>query len=155
MSTINVYGLNGTLQQLAAIEPELRKQARARLRQAAEPVAATARSFIPVASPLSGWTRTKRYPWTGARNGIKVDNGKQSRQKDRIALIRIVQTNAAGAVYEVAGKATRGRTPAGRGFIANLPPTPRALWRAVDQSTSVLEAAVQQAVDDVEQMIGD
>lgn len=159
---VNLYGVSAAIQELGRIDPELRRAARTRLRQAAEPVVNRARAFTPADAPMSGWERGSRTQFTArARTGIKSETPSPSSRKGRdfIPLLRIVQANAAGAIFEFAGKTTSGVTPAGRNFVKVLNErngrAPRALWRAVDQMTPELEAAVQAAVHDIDQLIGD
>lgn len=70
MATPQVYGVQQTIAELKQIEPKLVTQVRKDLRVAAEPVAASIRSYIPNQPPLRGMRHKGRTSWQP--NNVKV-----------------------------------------------------------------------------------
>lgn len=104
----------------------------------------------PPTPPLSGWRDTAAENPTGQRNGgwpayqgSEVKRGirvKQGRKRKRGSLYSnlkiIVNLDAAGNIFELAGRKSSGKTPTGRAMIAALNRkygrASRVVWRAVD-----------------------
>jgi hypothetical protein len=93
--------------------PDLAKETQKELGNLLKPITNKARGFIPSRAPLSGWARSSSTVWgsdriwsTGkAKRGIgyKTTPSKPNKQGFR-ALARVVNTSAAGAIYETAGR---------------------------------------------------
>jgi hypothetical protein len=100
-ASIEVTGLETTLRALKIIDPEANKAFRKGFRDAAEPILGKAKKMVDGA-PLSGWGK-----WGGrldfqpqkVRSGVRT----QISARKGGANLRLVNANAAGAVYETAG----------------------------------------------------
>ncbi len=156
---VEVAGVADVLRELGRIDPELRKAAVATIKGALEPMAAAARVYVPGDPPLSGMARGRRMAWrTGrVRSGIRATVSVKADRSGRIPLARIVQKDAAGAMWDMAGKASGGVTPAGRRMVAvmtqrNGAPS-RAMWRPVAAYTSLTEESLRDAVAEVERVL--
>lgn len=100
-ASIEVTGLQTTLRALKIIDPEANKAFRKGFRDAAEPILGKAKKLVD-GPPMSGWGK-----WGGrldfepqkVRSGIRT----QISARKGGANLRLVNANAAGAVYETAG----------------------------------------------------
>jgi hypothetical protein len=157
---IEVVGVAEALKTLAKVDPELRKAVIKDMKTAAAPLESAARQNIP-ARPLTNW-----YGWKGgfdqgkAQKGIKVAfRGGKVRGKggDHFPLLSLRQTNAGGAIFEMAGRAGgsgKGSEGAGRGqaMIRKLNESgqaSRTLWPAVERNFGVVESALKGAVNNM------
>lgn len=153
--TLKVDGVASVIRQLGQIDPELRKAATHRMRSVAEPVAARARGFIPTATPLSGWARSKRLGWSSARvkAGIKPRVSTRANRSSQIGLLSVVQTNPAGAMFDMAGK-RGGTSPKGQQFVKSLAERTgqpsRSMWPGVQAAMPLVEDQLRAAVGDLE-----
>jgi hypothetical protein len=162
--TLEVTGVAEALKALAKADPELRKAVIKDMKQAATPLQAAARSLLPD-RPLRNW-----YGWQGgynlgkAQKGIKVTfkGGKvKGKSADHFPLLSLRQTDAGGAIYEMAGRAGgKGRKSEGeaRGaaMIAKLNTygtASRTLWPAVERNFGDVEAALNEAIDTMTDVI--
>ena len=154
---IEVVGVAETLRALTQIDPELRKAVIKDMKRAAAPLEAAARANIP-ARALTNWgTWQGGFNQGKAQKGVKTAfrSGKvKGKSGDHFPLLSLRQTNAAGAIFEMAGRAGgRGRRSEGaaRGaaMISKLNTygtASRTLWPAVERNFDVVEAALEQAV---------
>jgi hypothetical protein len=103
---------------LRQFAPDLAKETQKEIGAALKPITAKARGFIPSNSPLSGWGMPSKGSWerlqwssSEAKRGIgyKATPSKPNRSGFR-SLARIVNSSAAGALYETAGR----KNPQGR-----------------------------------------
>lgn len=165
-------GLAGAIRTLGKVDGELKKQLVKEMKQAGEPLVATARALVPAASPLTNW-----YNWTTpkgreigpfipskAKRGIKISQrntaqrGSDGRREQTIRLLALVQTNAAGAIYDMAGRANgSGRDSEGeqrgREMIKKLnsfAESSRTLWPAAEKELSNVQQAVKDAIQALE-----
>jgi hypothetical protein len=171
---IEVTGLAEALKTLQKIDPELRKEVIKGMKTAAAPLEAAARSLIPDARPLTNWygwqqTRTGGKgpgPWdpSAARKGIKVAfrGGKvRGVAGDVFPLLTLRQTNAAGAIFDIAGRAggtgkrsegkERGQAMADK--LNRSGPTSRSMWPAVERNMPAIMGSLEGVVDTVSQRI--
>lgn len=157
MIDASVQGVSSMLRELGRIDPLLRREATESLRAALQPMADAARQFVPADPPLSGLRRGRRIRWTPrASTGI---TGAVSTKKDRagrIDLARIVQRDATGAMFDMAGK-RGGTTDKGRRMIRvmserNGAPS-RAMWRPEALYRAQTEQALTDAVRNIEDML--
>lgn len=97
---------------LKQFTPDLAKETQKELGAILKPITKKARGFIPSTSPLSGWANQgngtwSRVEWSSstAKRGIgyKTTPSKPNRSGFR-SLARIVNSSAAGAIYETAGR---------------------------------------------------
>lgn len=100
-AAIKVTGVDRTLRALRVIDPEAMKAFRSGFKDAATPILDKAKAEV-TGPPLSGWGK-----WGGRLdfNDRKVRTGIRSQVsvRRRDANLRLVSSNAAGAVYENAG----------------------------------------------------
>jgi hypothetical protein len=103
---------------LRQFAPDLGKETQKELGNLLKPITAKARGFIPSTAPLSGWGMPSKGSWerlqwssSEAKRGIgfKATPSKPNRSGFR-SLARIVNSSAAGALYETAGR----KNPQGR-----------------------------------------
>lgn len=90
------------------------------------------RGMVPGTSPMSGWEKTSLTgaKWgtqlnfatskvrTGVRSKIGPVRNKALNTRERAYLL--INANPAGAIYETAGRKTKGTTPQGKQFIQNI-----------------------------------
>jgi hypothetical protein len=98
---------------LREFTPDLAKETQKEIALILKPITNKARGFIPSAAPLSGWARSSETKWgtdrvwssVAAKRGIgyKTTPSKANRSGWR-SLARIVNSSAAGAIYETAGR---------------------------------------------------
>ena len=173
--TRDIIAVQKLLRQTA---PDLRKKLDKEIRSLVKPITDRAKSELPQV-PLSRWhtdgdrrTGTARLPGyeiNSARRGIRLQAGSRqlrgeaarakrlgnvlgasSNSLRTLAAYSVVQANAGGAVYEVAGRRTRGANT----FITNLERkngrASRGIWRAWDAlgSKDKLTAGIIKAVTD-------
>lgn len=125
----NVRGIRETVRELKKMSPTLQQEFRDEAARIAAPIVDKARSEYPQ-EYLSGMRRNWRYkgstgratprrlfPYSQARarNGVKVSASTKGSSK---TVIKIVQTNPAASVVDVAG--SENATAKGRLFAANL-----------------------------------
>jgi hypothetical protein len=102
--TQEVRGLAPTLRTLSKVDRELRKQVIREMRGAAKPMVAEARSLYPPNSALASWGSWRGgYDQKRAQRGVKTKLRTSSRS-DQIDLFTLVQDNAAGIIFAMAGK---------------------------------------------------
>jgi len=150
---VQVLGGREAIKALSGLPKELRNETRKNIRTAAAPIKTAAQGNIPGVA-LSGWRNWQggrlAYRRTQAQAGIgmRIGGGRDSDETWRV--ITLTQKNAAGAVFEMAGRRSSGNSPQGRSFIRNLNAKHgrggRALWRAVDDNTPLIETSVKTAV---------
>lgn len=161
---IEVNGLAQALRTLQKLDPELRKEVIKGLKQAAKPIENTARSLIPSRNPLSNW-----YNWRGGwdteavRKSVKVAfrGGRVlGQERDVFPLLTLRQTNAAGAIYDMAGRSFPGKRSEGelRGYMMirkmdtyALPS--RYMWPAVERNMPTVTAALEDVIATVSNRI--
>lgn len=161
-------GLASAIRTLGKVDPELKKELVKSMKSAADPLVAEARSLVPSSKPLTNW-----YGWKGGfdsgkvRRGIKVSQrntaqkGKSGKKEERIRLLSLVSTSAAGAIYDMAGKADghgKGSEGAerGRAMIAKLDENGKAsrtLWPAAEKKLPEVQDAVREAIAAMEETL--
>ena len=97
---------------IAYLEPDLAVEVRNELAKLLRPIVAIARGYIPSTTPLSGWRPRSFseatfpiYDGAEAKRGVgyRTSPSKPNRE-GWVALARIVNHSAAGAIYETAGR---------------------------------------------------
>ena len=176
MTSIRVVGLGDTLKAMKVFSPNALEQYQKESKEAATIVVKIAKAIIPDEPPMSRWRKIqarkprgtprphsnpRRNPRGGAgwpiwdsneiRRGIRVATvKKRERGESWGTLLRIENRSASGAIFEVAGRRSRGKSPSGVQFIRNLTTfsnASRAIWRAYDQNEETVTESVQQAID--------
>ena len=159
-ATLQVEGVAEVLRALGKVNPELKKATIKRMKQAGDPMVNEARSLFPAATPLSNWGNWRGgYDGTAVNRGVKVAyRGSKVRgsESNTIPLLTLRQTNAAGAIYDIAGRSSNGNTPSGRAFIAQLRTNgvaSRAMWPAAERNMDKVTGAVEDAINDMSREI--
>jgi hypothetical protein len=157
---IEVQGVAEALKTLQKADPELRKAVIKDMKQAAAPLEAAARGLVPD-RPLTNW-----YGWKDGYNKGKVQKGikvafrggkVKGKGGDHFPLLSLRQTNAGGAIFEMAGRAGgKGRGseggPRGAAMINKLDTygtASRTLWPAVEKNFGAVESALEAAVNNM------
>lgn len=157
MST-QVKGLRQALTALGKIDKEAQKEAKREMRSALKPAQADARSKVPLKPPLSGWSSTSRIGWSArARTGVQISISSKRDRAGRIRLAALVQRQAAGAIFDMAGRKSGGATASGRQLIAQLNARfgrpSRSLWPTVEQHRPQIERDLDTALRRVQDRI--
>ena len=168
LARIEVYGVPEMLKLLKTIDPALRKATQAKMKLAAAPILAEARSLIPEVAIEPGEKGRKRgggWKVTGrdakaVRRSIKV-TFKGSRIRDKNAntfpLLKLVLGSAGGSIFDMAGRSGSGNTPSGTALIRKLQKdrggASRVMWRSVESKIGEVEAGVKDAIADMEYAI--
>lgn len=148
-SSNQITGVYETLAALKALDKNLARRTDKKINDAAREVAKLGQSLVDPQG-LSGFQRQLPGGKAGARRagydpsmiakGIIV---KRKRQKKRSngemrSFVVIANTTAAGAIWEVAGRKSRGNTPAGVAMIRSIElrggDASRTIWAAADQT---------------------
>ena len=161
-ATMKVQGVTGALTTLRKLDPEFQKQVKKDIRAAAKPLQQKAREYVPLEPPLSGfsrsWTRSTGGTVAGwnargkTRNKVVIKTGGKRRSDGSYLLVAVVQTDAMGAIYDMAGRKSSGNTPAGRAMISNLNKirgASRGMWPAAEQELSHIQQVVGGILDTV------
>lgn len=106
---IELKGVEELRKALKQYAPDLDKQLKKDLTIATQHMVNAARGFVPAVPPLSNWGREGgNFPTYNAediRNGIRLSTARSKINKNGFASsVRIVNANAAGAIYETAGR---------------------------------------------------
>lgn len=163
---IEVQGVAETMRTLAKFDPELRKAVVKDMKAAARPLEAAARANIP-AAPLSNWgnwpTGRGTYDPSQVKKGIKVafrSGGVKGFDKTTFPLLTLRQTNAQGAIYEMAGRKFPGRKSEGkargRAMVQKLDSfgsASRTLWPAVERGLPAVEKNLRDVIDSISKEI--
>jgi hypothetical protein len=176
MTKIEIVGLGDTLKAMKVYSPNALKQYNKEVLDAANIVVRVARQAIPAEPPMRNWRkisprRARSTPrphsdpranprggagwpiWNSAeiRSGIKPSRAKKrERGESWGVLLRVENRSASGAIFEVAGRRSRGKSAGGRQFIRNLNAfhsASRAIWRAYDENQTVVTGAAQAAIN--------
>lgn len=156
---LEVVGVAEALKVLAKADPELRKAVIKDLKAAAAPLESAARALIP-ARPLTNWYNWPRdegdWNQAKAQKGIKVAfraGGVKGKDKTTFPLLTLRQTNAQGAIYEMAGRKFPGKRSEGalRGqMMVNKFNTfgmaSRTLWPSVERNMPLVEKNLKEAI---------
>jgi hypothetical protein len=161
---IEVTGLAEALKTLQKVDPELRKEVVKGLKTAAAPILSTARSLIPDGRVLTNW-----YDWKGGwdsqtvRKGIRVAfraGRVKGQDRDVFPLLTLRQLNAAGAIYDMAGRSFPGRGSEGalRGAMMirkmdTYARPSRSLWPAVERNMPVVTKSLEDVIGTVSKRI--
>jgi hypothetical protein len=106
---VELSGVDELRKALKQYAPDLDKQLKKDLQAATQSVVNAARGFVPAEPPLSNWGRDggtfPTYNAATIRNGIRLSTARSKINKNGFASsVRIVNANAAGSIYETAGR---------------------------------------------------
>jgi hypothetical protein len=169
-NTLEIKGIQETMKALKEIEPGYLKQVRKDIKNAGAPVLTAARSLIPLAPPLSGMARGNlirgragtKWSSEGARKGFIIKTNRSGQRARTVTfksgetidfaarpyqLLTLTQRDAAGSIWDHAGRRTKGR------FVTNLQMQgsydPRAAEPGVIAARPAVENEVTAIVDKV------
>lgn len=167
-----LYNYNEVKKALKDFDPELRKEMDKTIKGFIDPVAQIAKGLVP-SRPLSGWRKrpngkskwSNKVAWdsTVVKRGISVRQGKRRPKgipsSDSVTAWGIYNRSPAGSIYELAGKASAGHTPAGRTFVQALTERghrpSRLIWRAWTEhgGGAAIQRDVIRTIEDFESQI--
>lgn len=176
---VAVHGVDSTIAYLRRFEKEMYKEIRKDLIKSAQPTVRAVAAEFPTqpwsASKPIGWTkygRTQRgrkpagaagasfprYQASKVRRGVKADTGSSRRRSDgTYTILRIKQTDAAGAIYDLA-KNQQTVNPDRGSFVKNLnnakrgQPNSRVMWPTVQKNLPALMLDVEKILSKIEGM---
>lgn len=157
---IQVYGLRDALKVLRELDPESRKAAVKKVKSAGGELASIGRENYPTFTPLRGWSKGGRlgYQPSKVASGVQVQvGGRAPKGGDSFPLVTLVQRNAGGALFDLAG--LRGGTKPGRlrgpnpAFLEALNgkygTSQRGMWRSVRRIRETSYGAMLAAINEV------
>lgn len=153
-TTITVVGVRDALATLRKVDPKLRSQATRELKAAGSSLLEPAKRNYPMTAPLSGWKPSGRLGYTGSKvqRGVQIRvGGRTPKGSNTAPVITIVQANAGGALFDIAGlrnrsgRFVRALESAGHGKAQ------RGLWAARDDIYERSGEALREALDKVVQ----
>ena len=143
--SVAVFGYKDTMKALRSVAPDIAKQFDREIRETIRPVAASAKNKVP-AQPMRNWDDRGTGKWSdrlgwnanAVRRGITVTKGGRGRRSSGVSVAwKVMNKNAAGAVFEIAGRKSSGSTRAGVAFRSNLYRSggrpSRLIWQAWDE----------------------
>lgn len=160
-----VEGLVETLTYLKRFDEDALKAMNQELYGVMRGLVADARSLAPQAWPMSGWAEPNNGEWgtrllfdtkavkMGIRSKIGTVRQKDVNTKERAYLL--INANPAGAIYETAGRKTKGKGVNGRGFIQQIENDSgmvvigkqgRIVWKAVNEKRVTVVAKMEAIV---------
>lgn len=151
--TLEVEGLGLAMKELGRVDADLKKAINREIYAALKAVQADARARVPATMPRSFFWPTGNLAWSKkAKTGIQIRAGAKATKDGGTRVAALRQTNPAGAVYEMAGRRSAGKTDAGRRLVADLNKhgrPGRALWAAVDAAQDELRTTFVGIVEKV------
>jgi hypothetical protein len=169
MSTKYIRGVDSTMKTLRKINPTLEKESKKRIKSDIKPMVSAARALVPKQAPLSGWRTSgspgsgtersgeSRFPaWSNSANrriNSSIRRGKKQGYKGRILLVSMRQTDAAGAVFDIAGKRNAGNRLDRSLRKAGWGTPSRSMWKAAEKHLPTVQKSVQASIRDTEQIL--
>lgn len=152
---LQVYGVRETMRELNSLDAKLKAQAVRDIKAAAEPLRGAIAASIPGPPPLTGWAHKGRTGWTkSGTRVVTVYGGRARREKEVWPLVSIVLKGAAASMWDMAGRASQGKTAQGRAFVGYLPGrASRSAWPAAERMLPAMQQAVARAVAEVSQQM--
>lgn len=139
MPFIAIYGAQDVMRALNKMDPAAKREVDKALREAASDLVTQGRHLVDPQG-LSGWgTWRGGYHPTTIASGIKVKRG-GSRKRGQITknFVGVTNSNAAGAIWELAGRKSSGKNARGAAFIRNITSRggapSRTVWAAADST---------------------
>ena len=158
-----IIGLTQTLDLLRRMDKELLKQAQKELKKTVQPIIMDARARLPEVA-ASGWSRTGRVGYSRGRasRGLRAQIGRDRVPgfSGRTTILRAVQSNPGGAIFDNAGSRGNYSPPVqrGAGLVKALNKHGRAqrsLWPAALKNWGAVQRAVKQASFDMADVINE
>lgn len=159
-----VVGLKEALKTINKLDKQVRRQLTKDFEQAASPMLDAIRQSVPTEPPLSGFATKSRLAWrrNEARSiRVKLDtrrarysNEKTGQQYSTVGVVKIRTTTPGVAVFDIAGKASSGKTQQGTALIANLQrrfgSPSRAMWPNAERKWQEVEANLEPVLQKVQ-----
>ena len=167
-----IYGLNDVKKALKSVAPDLRKEMDNEIKDHLRPVQDRARSLVPDI-PLSRWndipqvpgSKASRSPYgkrweyerlqwnpSAVRRGISIRQGGRRRRGQAVsAAWRIMNRDAAGAVYELAGRGKSNESMTRS--LQRSRPASRLIWEAWDERGGGIDRKIARTVDKYENLL--
>lgn len=169
-----VHGIKPVLQTLQQLERQTYNQIVKDLKNSTEPLRVAVANDFPdkpwkSSTGVINWTkygRTKRgrkppdaagasFPiWDSkkVKKGVQVKvGGRKVRRTNSYPILRVVQSNAAGAIWDLA-KNQQGQGQVGKQFVRNLNATgkpSRVMWKSVPKYLPLVEKQIDKIIDDI------
>jgi hypothetical protein len=105
-TSVEIFGVRDALAELREISPKARAGAVRGVKQDLEGLLKPARAQYPQSVKLKGWSRGGRlgYEGTAVRSGVQiVVGGRKPRRAAAFPIVTVVQKNAGGALFSLAG----------------------------------------------------
>lgn len=161
---VSVTGVDKTMSRLKRLDKDTYNLTIATIQGAMNKAQTSAKVKYPPSKTLRGWVDKKRtgsfphYNQRQAIGGIKVVvNKKTGKSRKSYKIASLVQKNAGGVIFDMAGSKTTGKGRAGKQFIGLLTElsgrASRIMWPAVRQHESAITATVMQAVVKAERLV--
>lgn len=167
---MQVYGYYETIAALRALDKNAARRIDAGINKAAKVVAEEAKQLVDndilsgFARQLPGGTEGNRRQAYGmgyddalVKAGIKVKRKRQTKRGNQLrSFVVVANTTPLGAIWEVAGRASTGKTNAGRAMIRNIKArdgdASRTIWRALDANGGKVQDEIQQQIDEARRL---
>ena len=167
-STTNIRGLDRSLRKLREIDPKLEREAKKNLKRDAKVIVDDAKRRVPTAAPLSRWVEPRGAASSDGRYGksrLPVWNGPEARRRigvsirrkgvrgysGRRLLIAVRQGSASGAVFDIAGRASRNQF--GQNLSSKYGGASRSMWPAAEAHLADVRESMRRTVLEVERQI--
>ena len=159
--TLKIYGANATMRALRQLDPEAAKGITKALRKTVEPIKKRGQELVPEV-PLRNWYaygwQNGRLDWWSAavRRGIAIQvRAPRARGSSATVIAAVINRNAAGAVFELAGKVNAGNRLDKGLQTKGHGPASRLIWKAFDELNSEGQAnrEVEAVMQDVERIV--
>jgi len=147
---VQILGVREVTRALGQVDKDAKKILDRGVRKAASGLVTTSRGYV--STGLSGWARWERttpgFEPLKVRGGIKVSrSANRKRGSTTENVVSVVNSTAAGAIWETAGRKTSGTTKSGKAMIAAIvkrdgpivrfgpgPAAGRTIWRAAAET---------------------
>ena len=160
-NAIVLTGLKETLKALNDFDKDAVKAFNKVVNKELSSVKKEAQGFVEAKPPLSGWnTQPARNPRTrnGAgwpawdqsiiKSGISTSKAEGKVRKDYTTSAGAIKNkSAAGVIYELAGRRTRGNGTFIKNLEGNVGDASRLIWKAVDNNRGKVEKNISDALD--------
>ena len=160
-NAIVLTGLKETLKALGDFDKEAVKEFTKVINKELSSVKKEAQGFVESAPPLSGWaTQPARNPrsrggagwpaWDQSiiKQGISTSKAEGKVRKDYTTSAGAIKNkSAAGVIYELAGRKTRGNGTFIKNLEGQVGDASRLIWKAVDKNKTKIEQNVYNALE--------
>ena len=160
---VQVYGVRDTMALLRQMDPKTKWAAINKIKASGGDLVAAAREHFPATQPLEGWgtgVRGGRFGWQPSKvqSGVQIQvGGRTPRYANAYPMVTLVQKNAAGALFDIAGlrgnSQSQARTEGQKRFTAVLTSVHgrawRGMWRNIRKINEIGSDAVLKAVSEV------